>query len=333
MADGASEPTTDDRDSPWKEALDQYLEPALRLLFPSVHAQIDWSRGWQSLDGELQKVVRDAEVGRRLADKLFRVFLRGGGEVWVALHLEVQGEVDQGLGSRVHVYNYRIADRYDVPVASLVVLADDRPDWRPTAFEAEVLGCRRRLEFPTVKLLDFEPRRAELLADPNPFALVVLAHLSSLATRKAPEERLNSRWTLTRALYERGYEREDVLELLRFLDWLLALPPAQEALFAARHERFEQERHMVYKMKFELEAEARGLEKGLERGRDLGRRTLVAVLEARFQAPLPPALQQRLAEVKSAERLETLARLAAVAPTLDEFTRGLGAKEPTTDAT
>lgn len=29
------------------------------------------------------------------------------------------------------VYNYRIFDRYDRPVASLAVLADDDPGWRP----------------------------------------------------------------------------------------------------------------------------------------------------------------------------------------------------------
>jgi hypothetical protein len=34
-----------DYDSPWKEALDLYFEPFLALLFPTIHAQIDWSRG------------------------------------------------------------------------------------------------------------------------------------------------------------------------------------------------------------------------------------------------------------------------------------------------
>jgi hypothetical protein len=39
-----------DYDSPWKEALDFYFEAFLALLFPAVHAQIDWSRGYESLD-------------------------------------------------------------------------------------------------------------------------------------------------------------------------------------------------------------------------------------------------------------------------------------------
>ena len=54
-----------DYDSPWKEALDAYFEAFLALLFPGVHALIDWSRGYESLDKEFQQVVREAELGRR----------------------------------------------------------------------------------------------------------------------------------------------------------------------------------------------------------------------------------------------------------------------------
>jgi len=65
--------TPDDYDSPWKEALERYLPDALALLFPAAFAGIDWSPGYSFLDKELQKVVRDARLGRRLADKLVRV--------------------------------------------------------------------------------------------------------------------------------------------------------------------------------------------------------------------------------------------------------------------
>ncbi len=65
---GAAEPGSaptpaPDRDSPGKEALDRWLEPFAALLFPRLHALVDWSRGWEALDAELQAVVRDAELG------------------------------------------------------------------------------------------------------------------------------------------------------------------------------------------------------------------------------------------------------------------------------
>ncbi len=64
----------DDLDSPWKEALEHFLESFLALCFPEVHAGIDWTRGYESLDKELQKITRDAAAGKRLADKLFKVW-------------------------------------------------------------------------------------------------------------------------------------------------------------------------------------------------------------------------------------------------------------------
>ncbi|MBI4860552.1 MAG: hypothetical protein HY815_09860, partial [Candidatus Riflebacteria bacterium] len=47
-----------DLDSPWKEALDLFLAPFLDLFYPAIHAGIDWRRGYQSLDKELQQVFR-----------------------------------------------------------------------------------------------------------------------------------------------------------------------------------------------------------------------------------------------------------------------------------
>jgi hypothetical protein len=71
---------TIDYDSPWKEALDAYFEPFLAVLFPEVHAQIDWTRGYKSLDKQFQQVVREAELGRRYVDKLIKVWARDGTE-------------------------------------------------------------------------------------------------------------------------------------------------------------------------------------------------------------------------------------------------------------
>jgi len=100
-----------DYDSPWKEALDRFFPAFLAFFFPEVHALIDWGRGYESLDNELQQVVREAEVGRRLADKLFKVWLKDGREVWVLIHVEVQSQREEAYAERMYVYNYRLYDR------------------------------------------------------------------------------------------------------------------------------------------------------------------------------------------------------------------------------
>jgi len=115
-------------------------------------------------------VVQDAALGRRHVDKLVRVTLRGGEEAWILIHIEVQGTRETGFAERMFVYNYRLFDRHRRPIVSLAVLADDAPDWKPSSFAFEALGCRHCLDFPTVKLLDYSGREGDLLQEENVFA-------------------------------------------------------------------------------------------------------------------------------------------------------------------
>ncbi|MFL5341655.1 MAG: hypothetical protein ACJ8F7_16040 [Gemmataceae bacterium] len=39
-----------DFDSPWKEAMDEYFPAFIELLFPAVHAAVDWDRGYERPD-------------------------------------------------------------------------------------------------------------------------------------------------------------------------------------------------------------------------------------------------------------------------------------------
>ena len=45
-----------DYDSPWKEALERFFPEFMALLFPAIHARIDWSAAPEFLDKELQQV-------------------------------------------------------------------------------------------------------------------------------------------------------------------------------------------------------------------------------------------------------------------------------------
>ena len=100
-----------DYDGAWKDVLERYFVEFTDFFFPRAHAGIDWSRGYELLDKELQRVVRDAELGRRLADKLVKVWRRDGEEAWVLVHVEVQEDVEKTFARRMYVYNYRIFDR------------------------------------------------------------------------------------------------------------------------------------------------------------------------------------------------------------------------------
>jgi hypothetical protein len=111
-------------DSPWKQILQLYFQDFMHFFFPQAHREIDWSRGFEFLDKELAQVVRDAELGRRLADKLVKVYRIGGEESWLLIHVEVQSQEETDFPRRMFVYNYRIVRR-----AKARVLIGGKPPW------------------------------------------------------------------------------------------------------------------------------------------------------------------------------------------------------------
>src|SRR6185369_8854502 len=132
---------TGDLDSPWKDALERFLAEFLAFFFPAIYDGLDWSRDYESLDKEFQQIVRDAKVGRRLADKLFKVWRKDGKETWLLIHVEVQGQRERAFAERMFIYSNRIYDLYRRPVVSIAVLCDAAPGWKPTKFGYNMWGC------------------------------------------------------------------------------------------------------------------------------------------------------------------------------------------------
>src|SRR5438874_5242479 len=178
-----------DYDSPWKEALENDFEAFLAFFFPALHADLDWTRGYETLDKELQQVAPDAELGPRTVDKLVKVWLRSGAEAWILVHVEVQTWEEAGFARRMYVYHYRLSDRYNRPVVSLAILADERASWRPDRYEESYGGCTVTFTYPIVKLVDRAADWPALEQDPNPFALIALAYLKAQETRRDADER------------------------------------------------------------------------------------------------------------------------------------------------
>ncbi|EDN68836.1 conserved hypothetical protein [Beggiatoa sp. PS] len=52
-------------DSPWKEMIENYFEDFMEFFYPNVYDAIDWIQGYEFLNQELQKVVREAATKKR----------------------------------------------------------------------------------------------------------------------------------------------------------------------------------------------------------------------------------------------------------------------------
>jgi hypothetical protein len=304
-----------DIDSPWKAALEHFLEAFLSLCYPEAHAGIDWRRGYQSLDKELQQIIRDAKLGRRLADKLFKVWRKDGTETWLLIHVEVQGRRERAFAERMFVYSYRIYDLYRRPVMSLAVLCDDQPGWRPYHFEYNVWGCRVGIHFPAVKLLDYRGREEELEQSPNPFASVILAQLKLMETRGSPRTRQQWKVRLVKGLYERGLKPEQVRQLFRVLDWLLTLPDELEESFRIEMYEFEEEKRMPRVVTIESMAWEKGRKEGVVQGIH---ESIAWDLEDKFGSD-GRKLLPKIEKIKDADRIRSLAKKIKKAATISEI--------------
>lgn len=307
-----------DYDSPWKEALEQYFESFLMLFFPAAHAIIDWSRPPESLDQELQQIIPEAELGRRLADKLFKVWRLDGEESWVLVHIEVQSQEELDFAERMYVYNYRCFDRYRRPVISLAVLGDERVSWRPSSYGYALGGCEVSLKFPIVKLLDYESQWQSLEESQNPFTVIVMAHLKTKATRGVPQQRKQWKWSLVRRLFEGGYSREEIVRLFRLIDWMMVLPKELQQEFKDQLKRYQQERTMPFLSRIELDAMEEGLQQGLQQTRQSLRETIIEVLEMRF-VEVPPEPSEILNKIEDILVLRYLLKQSIVIKSLKEF--------------
>jgi predicted transposase YdaD len=117
-------------------------------------------------------------------------------------------------------------------------------------------------------------------------------------------------------LYRRGYIRQDVLELFRFLDWILTLPTELEQQFRVELAQFEAE----VKMEYVTSVERLAMEEGREEGRQEGslekaRQFILAVLNTRFGTSLETAAHL----VEQIDDLNTLDELHRQAVTIDSL--------------
>jgi hypothetical protein len=95
--------------------------------------------------------------------------------------------------------------------------------------------------------------------------------------RKNAQARKEWKFRLTRRLYEQGYDRQDILNLFRFIDWLMELPDALKQEFRSELAQYEQERQMPYVTSIE--------QMGIEQGRQVEKEA-IALNALRRKLPL-----------------------------------------------
>jgi uncharacterized protein DUF4351 len=137
-----------DYDSPWKDALDFLFDSFIALFFPSAHAQIGWSRGFEFLDKELQKITADAAGGTKMeyVTSFERHGIRKGSAKIVLLLLQRRfGALNETMQSRIGALLTKRLEELSVALLDFSSL-QDLEDWlRRHPLPSAILRRRREL--------------------------------------------------------------------------------------------------------------------------------------------------------------------------------------------
>jgi hypothetical protein len=213
-----------DKDILWKGLLEWVFDDLLRFVFPNADKVFDMEKGFGFLDKELAELYPEPEKesNTRVVDKLVKVFRKGGGEEWVLIHVEAQGETKSEdrphFSERMFRYFYRCLDRYRRPIAAIALFTGPDARRMPGSYKYAFLDTRLHYEYSTLCIQDYSDR--ELGESDNPFAWVVLAAKKALLQGKDLDNKLlKGKLFIFRKLYEGGvFEKQKLQAILTFLN-------------------------------------------------------------------------------------------------------------------
>ena len=317
--------THDSYDSPWKQVMDHFFEPAVAFFFPKIHEAVDWSCDVEAMDTDLEQVLQDAKFGQMRVDKLVKVRMKTGKTRYLYIHIEVQNQKEPRFARRVFHYYFRLVEKYEHHVTTCVILGDENPNWRPDEFSENLLGTAITFRYPTMKLWDYLEEWEELEANSNPFALVVMTHLKSKKTRKNPGKRLQEKLYLWKEMRRRGYSKENTLNLMRFIGWVMAMPEPYEKQFWVETKKMEpgqEAESMWYIEKVLIEkGKKEGLREGIREGEKSGEKkeakNMLYKLIAKKFGSVPRWVEEKIGTAEI-EQLRTWVMQAPFADHLDE---------------
>ena len=280
----------------FKTLLRTFFADLVRLAAPTLAQKLCLGRA-VFLDKELLEI----SLGRREADLLAKVPLRGGG--WLLIHAEIEARARKIMPRRLRGYARRIQARYDGQLLSILLnLRGGTPGIRQACLDGELSDP----ELSTFRYVSFGLAgcpAADFLERPEPLAWG-LAALMDPGPLSRPEHKLAC---LRRIAAARLKDDQRIL-LKDFVEAYLELTPEESKRYK------------------ELVPRKRGGEKGKdmwmtwsERNEMQGmRQVLLHQLDQKF-GPLPEKVQEKLQAISTPKRLTRLAEKILTARSLREL--------------
>ena len=118
----------------WKEIIKDLFPEFLEFFMPEIYRDVDLSKGYEFLDSELENIAFKIRKGKKIADKLIKVYMKNGEENWLLIHVEVQGYEDEEFAERMFKYFYRIYDEYSKKITAISIFTDTNSSYEPNEY-------------------------------------------------------------------------------------------------------------------------------------------------------------------------------------------------------
>jgi hypothetical protein len=138
-----------------------------------------------------------------------------------------------------------------------------------------------------------------------------MAHLKTKATTNNLREREQWKWNLVRGLYQRGLTKFEIINLGKFIDKMMTLPPQLQLNFKTKLSQYEEENKMPFLSTIE--------EMALEEGAKLtNQKHIILALQSRF-GEIPNSLIETINQIEDVSVLEGLFVPSITINSLGEF--------------
>ena len=209
------------KDILWKGIIEDLFDDYLYYFHPTFAQTVDFNRQFEFLDKELDTLYPEAEAGKKYADKLVKVFTKKGNEHYILMHIEAQGYTDANFAQRMFTYFYRIRDRWRADVMAFVLYTGGDKNFHPKKYIYKFEDTSFVYKFKTFKLLD--KTEQELDIPNNPFSIVMKVAYKALQKHLlGDKEQLIWKTELVRELYQAGYEKDKIRNILNFIRYYTA---------------------------------------------------------------------------------------------------------------
>lgn len=268
------------KDQLWKSIIEDLFDPFLHYFFSEFVSEIDFEKGFVFLDKELQTISLKSNSKNRRADKLVKVWLKNGEEKWILIHIEVQGYTDENFSHRVYNMYSRIKDKYNRPIAVLIIYTDDSPSFHPKEYKEVCFNTVASLKFATYKVLEHPPKSS--VQPDNPFSIIMEIVWHELKKNKQDDvNQLEIGKKIIWKLARKGFDRKTIFRIIQFIRYYISFEKQEyyHKLGSEIDSAQKINKNMGIIELVKKHEEEKILEKGIEKGKDQGLDLLAKIIQ------------------------------------------------------